>query len=325
MSTSGDSTFNPAVTFIIRQSLLQVSAIMEDETPTPGMYEDGVWQLNAYVMALQMTGLHVWTEEEAILFPQVGQIRYILSSTSTDHACDAYSYTQSQLAQPAAAGATSLVLQSALGISNGDNFGIQTANGPAFWTTVNGAPSGNTVTIANALPTGGAAMGAWTWDYPPSAAVGRALKVPNARRLQWNNQGPSQNEIPLDVWSRQVYMDQPNKYAPGTFTSFFYAPKLGLGEFNLWAAPVDVNSACRFTWYRPLQDFLAPNNTMDFPQEWINPLMWGLAREIMPSYDVPPPRAALIEKMADRYLDAATSWDRESEPIQFGLANEGRR
>lgn len=324
MSTSGDSTFNPAVTFIVRQALLQVSAIMEDETPTPGMYDDGVFQLNGFVMGLQMTGLHVWTEEEAILFPQLGQVRYILSGTSTDHICDAYSYVQGQLDVGAAQGATTVTLQTALGISAGDNFGVQLANGPAFWTTVVGAPSGDTVTLAAPLPYA-AAQGAWTWDYPPSAAVGRALKVPKARRLLWNGLGPSQNEIPLDVWSRQQYMDQPNKLTPGTFTAFFYAPKLGFGEMNLWAAPTDVNSACRFTWYRPLQDFLAPNNTMDFPQEWVNPLLWGLAREIMPAYDVPPARAVLIEKMADRYLDAATSWDRESEDIQFGLVNEGRR
>lgn len=323
MSTSGDSTFNPAVTFIITQMLRKLGAIQEDETPTSAMYEDGVFMLNAYVMALQMTGLHVWTEEEAILFPQIGQVRYIFSSTSTDHVCDAYSYFQSQLAQPAAQGATSLVLQAPLGIAMGDNFGLQLANGPAFWSTVS-AISGATVTLADALPFG-ASMGAWTWDYPPSAAVGRALKVPKARRLLWNGFGPSQNEIPLDVWSRQEYMDQPNKLTPGTFTSFFYGPKLGFGEMNLWAAPVDVNSACRFTWYRPLQDFLTPANTMDFPQEWVNPLIWGGAREIMLDYDCPPPRIAEIEKMADRYLDAATSWDRESEDIQFGLVNEGRR
>lgn len=324
MTTSGDSTFNPAVTFIMRQALLQVSAISEDEQPTPGMYDDTIFQLNAFVMGLQMTGLHVWTEEEGILFTQTGRVHYSLPGFGV-HVCDAASYIQNEVAQAAAAGAYTLILDDATGVADGDNFGVQLSTGVAFWSTVNGTPSGNTVTIDDPLPTGGVAQGGWIWAYPPSAAIGRALKIPNARRLQWSTQSSSLNETPLQVWSRQEYMDQPNKGSPGTYTAFFYAPKMLVGDLYLWPAPVDCNAALRFTWYRPLQDFLTPDNTMDFPQEWVNPLMWGLAREIMPAYDVPPARAAMIEKMADRYLDAATGWDRESEPIQFGLDWEGRR
>lgn len=60
------------------------------------------------------------------------------------------------LSSGATTNATSLSVASATGILNGQSIGILLDSGAWHWTTVNGAPSGNTVTIATGLPSAAA-------------------------------------------------------------------------------------------------------------------------------------------------------------------------
>lgn len=54
----------------------------------------------------------------------------------------------------AAAGATSIVVSSISGFSNGNRIGIFLDNGSQHRTTINGAPAGSTITLATAIPVG---------------------------------------------------------------------------------------------------------------------------------------------------------------------------
>lgn len=322
MTTSGQATFNPAVTLLIAQSLRQLGVIAEDENPSAGMYATGIFQLNSIVAAAQAIGLHVWTEEEAILFPQVGVAKYVIGGPTpalNAHTSDADSWLQLILAANAAGGATSIVVQLADGVLAGDNIGIILNNGATFWTTVSGAPAGETIALTDPLPASGASVGAFALDYVD--AIVRPLKVPGTRlRYLGGNGTPNNpNETPMTIMSRQEYMDLPNKLSPGTPTQWFYSPQRDSGLFYIWPVPVTTAWAIRFTWYRPLQDFFLPGNTMDFPQEWVAPLMWTLAKDLMGIYSTPPARQAYINQQAAQYLDLTESYDRESEPISFGM------
>lgn len=319
MTASGSSAWNPAVIDLITQALGQLGVIGEDEIPTADMYDKAIFQLNAIVTAAQATGLHVWTEEEGILFLQGGpdgvhgQVLYTIGGPGTnDNTADANDWIELTLAQSYAAGATAITVTSATGITTGDNIGVVLDTGATFWTTVNGAPVGNVITLTASLPSS-ASSGNFALDY--TAKISRPLKVPKARLLTLNGL----NETPMRVMSRQEYMDTPNKLAQGTPTHFFYSPRVDRGLFYVWPAPVTTAWAIRFTWYRPLQDFFAPGDTMDFPQEWVSPLMWNLAYDLMGMFDTPLPRQAYIEKQMAKYGDLAISYDRESEPVQFGL------
>lgn len=207
-----------------------------------------------------------------------------------------------------------------LGYTVGDNIGIVLDSGFTWWTTI-GSVDGYNLTLANPLPSS-ASSGNFVFVYPPSAQIVRPLKVPNARLLTYT----SNNETPMVIMSRQEYMDQPSKNSPGTPTQWFYTPQRDLGYLYVW--PVAQQSAwgLRFTWYRPLEIFLQPNNTMDFPEEWANPLEWLLANELRLGYSIPPARQAEVKEMAKTWYDVVDAWDRESEPIRFGLDYQyGRR
>lgn len=322
MTVSGSSAWNPAVTLMVAQSLRNLGVIAEDENPTGGMMSTAVLQLNSIVAAAQATGLHVWTEEEAILFPQVGVAKYIIGGPTlalNANTADADSWVQLTLSANAAGGATAIQVESIVGVLAGDNIGIILNSGATFWTTVNGAPAGSAITLATALPSSGASSGAFALDYV--TPIVRPLKVPNARlRYLGGNGAPSNpNETPMTIMSRQEYMDLPNKLSPGTPTQWFYSPQRDSGLFYIWPVPVTTAWAIRFTWYRPLQDFFLPGNTMDFPQEWFAPLMWNLSRDLMGIYGTPVARQQYINAQASAYGDLAISYDRESEPVSFGL------
>lgn len=312
MVTSGTSSFNPAATLIINMAYRKLGAIAEDETPTAGMYSDAAFQLNGLIKEWMATGIHVWTEEEAILFLQQGQYRYLLGGTTTDNCCDANSYVLAQLSQAANAGANTVTLVTTLGITNGQFFGVVLDSGFVFWTTVSATPANSTVHLAAPLP-GIASPQQFAFAY--TTKIVRPLKVPNARLLTYQGL----EETPMDDMSRQEYMDQPNKANLGTPTQFFYAPKLVSGEMYVWPNVQQGIWGQRFTWYRPLQDINSPANTADFPQEWVNTLGWNLAKEMGPEFDVPPNRWAIILQQAKEKLDMVTNWDRESEPILFQL------
>lgn len=325
MATSGQADWNPAVTLMVKDILQNLGAIAEDETPTAGMYAGTIFKLNMIVAAAQAIGAHVWTEEEAILFPQVGVARYVIGGPTlalNAHTSDSEAWLQLTLAANAAGGATAIIVESALGVLPGDSIGVIVNDGSTFWTTVSGSPSGSTISLADPLPATGASVGAFALDY--AVPIVRPLKVPAARlRYLGGNGTPNNpNETPMTIMSRQEYMDTPNKLSPGTPTQWFYSPQRDSGLFYIWPVPVTTAWAIRFTWYRPLQDFFLPGNTMDFPQEWVAPLTWTCARDLMGVYSTPPARQAYINQQAALYGDLAISYDRESEPIQFGISWE---
>lgn len=316
---SGASTFNQTIEKICRRALRQVGAIEAGDTPAASMINEAMDAANAMVKEWVALGIHLWTEQEAILFLEPGQAQYSLGpqvngNPSTDQCVASTSWTQTTLADTAVGGASSVTLESAASIVSGDAVGIVLDAGPIFWTTANGAPAGNVVTLAADLPSQATAGNA-EYSYTAGSQITRPLRIPAARRIFLS----SLIETPIVRMSRQDYMDLPNKTgAPGVVTQFFYSPQLGQGLFYAWPAPVDASSAVRFTWYRQINDFSNLSNLPDFPQEWTNALSWNLAQELGPEYDVPDAKWTKITAMASNTLQRVQGFDREPESVLFG-------
>ena len=330
MTTSGTSAFNPASTAIVNMAYRKLSVIAEDETPTAGQYADAVFAMNAMVKEWMALSIHVWTEEEAILFFQLGQNRYLLGGTGAggtgpDNCCDANSWVPMQVANPVSGGDTTVtvtntVASNGVAVASGNYFGVVLDSGVAFWTTVNGAPVGNVITLASAIPSGQTAS-PQNNAFAYATKIVRPLKVPFSRQIYYQGgQSMGPRLTPMSVLSRKEYMDLPNPLDPGISTQFFYTPQLVSGEFYPWPNPQNANFGARFTWYRPLMDINTPANTVDFPQEWINAIGWNLAKEMGPEFDVPPPRWQIILSEAEKKLDLVQGFDRETEPIYFGVS-----
>ena len=335
MSTTGTYAFNPTLAQLIQQSFRDLDIIDAEETPTAAQFAEAMFLLNSITKGLEATGIHVWTEQEAILFLQPGQARYTIGSSGVnDNAPASDSWLQLALAGSYTAGAATIALAIAADVNQGDNIGVVLDSGATFWTTVAmqipAAPAlATSVLLAAPLPSS-ASLGNVVLDFAPAAQIVRPLKIPSMRLFTFS----SQTEIPMTVLSRQGYMDLPNKGpqagvtatpgAQGIPTQFYYSPQQGLGWVYIWPVPVLSNWACRMTWYRPIQDWANPANTMDFPQEWSAPLRWMLSDELKLGYSIPPARAEMITAKAADWLTTVSGWDRDSEPVQFGIDNQFR-
>lgn len=325
LTTSGTYTYSVSVVNLLSASLRLCQVIGESETATGDQLQNGMDAMAAMVKGWQASGIHVWAEEECTLFLQTGQVLYDLGGSSTDHACLTSAYVQTSLTANAAASATTITVDSITGISNGNFIGIQLDDSTNFWTTVSGAPSGSTVTLASAL-TGAASDGAFVFSY--GTPLMRPLRVYGGRRYNFQPvSGTGAIETPILMMARLDYQALPNKYTSGIVTQFFYDPQQGegaytspTGQMNVWPSPSNNQFSMRFTAQRPLQDIASLANIPDFPVEWNAALKWNLALELVPEYGVPNEQAQVIKEQAAKWYGLASSWDRESESLLFGVA-----
>jgi len=311
MTTSGTYTFSRNRDQLIASALRKCSAIESGETPGSDMISDASEALNAMVKHWQASGIHIWTTQEAILFPAVSRNLYYVGSTTTDRV--AGPYAQTSLSADAASGASTITVDSIVGIATTYTIGVLLDDGTVQWTTVNGAPSGSTVTLTATL-TGAASDGNSVFAY--QALLVRPLKILTARRHNLT----SKIDVDLMEMDRAEYQAMPNKTDESTVNSFFYDRRGGanaLGAINLWPTPADLTDAIKMTVARPIQDFTVAGDDCDLPQEWIRTIEWNLADEIADEYDVPEPKRTRIERRAAEYLAEVNWWEKELTAISF--------
>ena len=310
MATSGTATFARTRNEIISAAARKIGAIRAGETMGAQMLTDFDEALNALVKHWQGSmGLHVWTVEEATLFPQVDQARYEIGASGTDHVTDTYTdYTRTTLSAAEASGQTVLSLTATTGMATSDKIGIELDDGTIQWTTVSSFNS-TTATVAVAL-TSAAASGNAVYYY--TNRIVRPLKIVAARRFDPVNN----TETPIEIFAHLDYQNLPRKSENGEISVIHYDPRRGTnGYLYIWQTPSAVSSLIRFTYHRPIEDFSAAGDNPDLPQEWILALQFNLALVMAVEYSVPPQKFEMIAAMAGGYLDQVSGSDREPESL----------
>lgn len=309
MTSSGVAIRNPSLNQLVNAAYRKAGIIRNDEVPNGNMYDAAVEILNSIIGGWQAQNIRVWTLEEAILFLQPGQARYQIGLTSTDEMSDAFDYLQTTLASSAAAATTTVVLTAYSPLAASDRIGIELDDGTIQWTTVSSVASAPSITIGAAL-TGAASSGNRVFGY--TSKIIRPLKVERAALIRF---GTDPVENPIFCKSRNEYMDLPNKSSLGSPNIIHYGPKLPLGEMFVWPAPESVDYGIRFTYQRPIFDFVSASDTADLPQEWTLVLTAGLAYHLAVENQAPERRVARLESMYEGAALVVASWDREAESI----------
>ncbi len=311
MTTSGVVTFNRTRNEIIHHAGRKVGAWAAGETVGAQAVADFAEALNIMVKHWQGQGIQIWRTTEAVLFLAVDQASYSLGSTATDHSTE--SFVETALATAEAASSTSLGVSSIVGISSGDQIGIELDDGTMHWTTVNGAPAGSTVVITTGLASA-AAIGNRVVTY--TTQLVRPLQIISARRYNFD----SAIDTPVDVQDRIEYQELPNKTSGGPVNGIYYDRRggaNGLGLLYAWPRPDSVNDCIKMTVARPIQDFTVAGDNADVPTEWLQALIWNLALQMAPEFDVPPNKFSMIEKMADKYIAEVTWSEGELTTVEF--------
>jgi hypothetical protein len=212
---------------------------------------------------------------------------------------------RTQLTNLANAGATSITVTSIAVINPNDYIGIQyttaAGNQDLFWTTVLGAPSGNTVNLTTALP-GIANNNGYVWNYTTKAQ--RPLEIVTSLLRD-----VFQNDTPQNILTLNDYEMLPNKTQPQFVsdpTSFYYESQIGSntatsnGQYYIdCAGAQDVTKHLHIVYLRPVMDLNNPGDNPEYPQQWYRAICWGGSREICGMFDCP-----WTQDMQANYIEA---------------------
>lgn len=328
MASSGVVTFRLNRDQIINQALLQVGGIdPESGTPTATQVSNAAFALNLMVKTLETKGLQLWERKYGVVFTQKNQGVYVLGSpgpagdhaTLTSNLLGVGGFIKTTLSVAAVTASATVTLSTitssttpgiaAVSIASTYNIGIQLDNGSIQWTTVNGAPAGNVITLTNIL-TGAAAAGNLVYSYQTKLI--RPLRILDSFYRQ-----QAGNDVPVRIISRDEYNRFGLKTSPGTSIQLYYDPQVNSGFLSLYPVPADSLGLLFIEFQKPIEDFVASTDDFDLPQEWGEALVWNLALRLIPSYRTPELTAARIERLAGQFLKQVTDWDQEQASIYF--------
>ena len=132
--------------------------------------------------------------------------------------------------------------------------------------------------LVTVTPIAGAA--AYVLDDP------KPMRVTSARRKLLSGG----YETPMTEWSRQEYLDMPNKLtSPSTPVNFYYDPQRDAGTLFLWPAPsiaVTPTISVVLDTLRPMFLMNSSADTLDMPQEWQETVVFNLAKRLKLKYPV---------------------------------------
>jgi len=193
----------------------------------------------------------------------------------------------------------------------GDLIGIELDTGTLQWTYM-GAALSTTTTLIDAL-TGAASIDNHIYSYTTRSQ--RPLEIQEVRTVRADG-----TEIPIDIISRNEYMELSNKTTTATATSVYWNPQRTNAIMRVWPAGDDVQEYIRFTGKYPIQDMDVGTDNFDFPQEWLGPIAWQLALWVAPKFGKVLDQG--FRDDAKEKFDEVKDFDREYAPVYIELGND---
>ena len=137
-------------------------------------------------------------------------------------------------------------------------------------------------------------------------------------------------DIPINIIDRTTYNNLSVKTSTGNTNQLYYDPQYdrdssnngtnAKGKVYLWPVP-DTTGVATYDLYfsgtRPIEDFNAITDTLDFPQEWFNAIKWNLAYQLSFDYGTPIEKQNKLEKLADEEKSRVLAWDVEQNSVFF--------
>ena len=299
MATSGSIDFVVTRDDVITEALELCGVLGEGESPNSDQLSSSSRTLNMLVKTWQANGLNLFAVQRLYVFLEKNKHEYTLNN-SGDHFTT--SFVSTAINGAVSSGSSSITVDDASSILDSDNIGIKLDDGTMQWTTVNGAPSGNDITLSASL-TDDVNDGATVYAYTSKA--NRPMKI-----LEGYVHSDS-SDTPVEQVSRRTYWELSDKTDDGQVNQFYYDSQVSSPVLYVWPETDNVSDYLILHVQRTLEDFDAASDDADFPQEWYLPLAYNLAAILVPKYGVHPTQAKMINTWAQYYYRMAWEFDME--------------
>jgi hypothetical protein len=155
---------------------------------------------------------------------------------------------------------------------------------------------------------------------PTVAITDKPLKV--IQGFYRNLQSTPSIDTPVMLVSKQEYNVLGSKFSTGTANTIFYDPRKLNGVLYVYLTP-DINAQTNLELHivaqLPLDDLNTALDIPDFPNEWMNCLVWNLADELALQYGVPLNARQEIAQRAGAYREKLSDWDVEAASTFFSV------
>lgn len=136
------------------------------------------------------------------------------------------------------------------------------------------------------------------------------LKVTQA----WTRDNISNTDIPMNIYTQYNYNLLSTKINQGYPVHLWYQPQNQAGTITIWPSPdqyTATNRSIFFVYQRAFDQFNASTDTPDFPQIWIEPLIYSLAHRLAPEYGVALSERDKLNEEANALITNALSFGTE--------------
>lgn len=281
MATSGTVTYSPTELELYNDALGNLGVLGGGQTALASDIELCRRKLNLLVkqwvsQADFAPGLKLWSRRRGYIFLQDGQTEYDIGPGG-DPSSDG-EYVTTTLTANSATSDTTLTVASITGIATTNPVGVQLDDGSIHWTTVNGAPSGQTVTITSGVASA-AASGNRVFVY--ATLMRKPFEIVSAVLRDAGG-----NDVPMDpALSVEEYEAIPVKSSVADPYRMYFEPRRSQSKVFLDCAPADTTKVIRVVYLSYIEDMTTNTGEVDFPQEWLRPLAAQLSIDLAPSYE----------------------------------------
>jgi len=308
-------TFQPDFAYIATEALDVLQISQDGESLDNNHLQRLRRAYNSMVKGWQTQGMLMWAHDEGLLFLQKGSAKYDLSqtdSTKADYARIVNDWVDDKLTADSVATDTTITVVDGSQFTDAFAIGIVLDSGVAFWTTINGAPAGNVITLTDPLPSD-ASTSSVVYSYDLTAEfkpISRMIGDEAFRRLEFNNDN---YEVICTSIDRVTYFQYPDKNTQAAPQQVFYARKDTMedntSQFYVWNTPDSGNYGLRFSYDRQLRVIETKEDLIDFPDYWTEAIIWNLAQKVKTRFGCSPQLSQEIDNNAALELNNALNYE----------------
>ncbi len=116
------------------------------------------------------------------------------------------------------------------------------------------------------------------------------------------------NDLPIELIKLSEYMDKHDKTLKGDPINIALDEDISQPRVYMYPIPDDLTDVINILRIRPLYDYDAPGDTSDFPQRWVEAIIYGLAERLGHVYGLDINELQLLE---NRHRDAVRKAKRD--------------
>lgn len=307
MPTSGSVDFSVSRDNILYDALMMAGAMGPEDTPAASWVTHAARQLNKVVKALGSRGPSLWAKKVGYILP-VSDTNTVLLGPSGGHATLSYDHTL--VAVAAVETDTTIEVEDAAAFSASDYIGVEMDDGTMHWTTINGAPAGDVITLTAAL-TQDVPVGAHVYGY--TTKLQRPLRIMDA----FLHNITQETDLYVDIMAKLDFDLLGAKTEEGVVDQLTYEPLLDNGVAYFAPRFEDGERVLQIIFQRPFEDFDSSSDTPDFPQEWYDYLTIATAVRLSPTYGLPVQDRQALKQDAKEALDLVSGNEPEEGSLRI--------